>query len=144
MKSTTVAYVGFRYNFLRYYYLATPLFFLADVLWKFNFRIPFLNHFPTLKYTYYTVAFLCGVVVSRYPASTAWVGLIESGCNVGIAVIAFMSVIYGLSAQVASGQYFSNPITIQVVLNFMTSCSVFLISFYSNQAAIDKRLPLQP
>ena len=52
---------------IQWYYLGTPIFFLLDRLTGFNFRVAFLDEWPTGKIIYYLIAFLLGIVAFALP-----------------------------------------------------------------------------
>ena len=54
-----------RVSFLRWYYLATPLFWLVGAIWGVNVRVAFLDDFPVGRNAYYLLCFVLGVVMLR-------------------------------------------------------------------------------
>ena len=76
-----------RLTFLRWYYLATPAFWLAGVIWGVNVRVAFLDDFPVGRNAYYVLCFLIGVVTFRAPQYTARLAFVESAANLGLLIL---------------------------------------------------------
>ena len=131
--------ITFRHKFLQLYYLTTPVFLIIDIVWGINIRIPFLNHLSFMKYTYYTIAFACGIYTYKHPQKADIVGLLESSINIGILVIGFMLTYYNLSFTMLDDTTFDNPFTVKAIINFSLSGSIFLISYYRNSWLLNRR-----
>lgn len=69
-------------KFLVWLYLASPLFFLLDIGTGIDIRVSFLDAHPGWKILYYLFCFGIGLVMYRYPALEAILGLVEGGVNV--------------------------------------------------------------
>ena len=115
------------------YYLATPLFVLADVGLGWPIRVSFLTGYPLLKYGYYVVCFSCGLLSLRrdgrfLPA----VGLAESALNILMLVLSVMIPIVTLPRQVMAGEAVTHPFSVLFFVNFLISACVFLSIFYTN------------
>ncbi|MFC1679388.1 hypothetical protein ACFL2T_04185 [Elusimicrobiota bacterium] len=123
---------------LKAYYLATPVFVLLDVLFDLNFRIPFLDGVPMLKYVYYIVAFSCGILIVRVPKYSSLVTSIESLANIAMLVIGFMSkIISSVDAlTVVGGQ---NPVPPQAVVSFAMSATALGIAYYGSEFKARRR-----
>ncbi len=76
-----------RLAFLRWYYLATPLFWLAGAIWGVHVRVAFLDDFPAGRNAYYVLCFLIGVVALRAPQYARRLALVESAANLGLLVL---------------------------------------------------------
>jgi hypothetical protein len=119
---------------IRGYYLGTPIFFLADVLFGLNIRVAFLDQWPTGKMVYYVFAFVLGILAWRKPEWTAKIGLIDSGANVLLIILSVM-VWYGAVLD-AAGSDFGMPVapSSQALANFVLS-SVIAGASYTLQRA---------
>ncbi|HYK83150.1 MAG TPA: hypothetical protein VEU55_08410 [Gemmatimonadales bacterium] len=73
-------------TFLRWYYLATPLFWIAGAVWGVNVRVAFLDDFPTGRNIYYVLCCLIGVAAVRAPQYASRLALAESATNLGLLV----------------------------------------------------------
>src|SRR5688500_14756527 len=87
---------------LELYYLGTPLFALADLALGVPIRAAGLED-PPLRVGYYALAFLLGLVVYRWPDSSAFVGMGESAVNLAILMVSLMTAVYGAPEAVAAG-----------------------------------------
>lgn len=74
-------------TFVRWYYLATPLFWLVGARWGVNVRVAFLDDFPRLRDGYYLFCFLIGVVALRAPQYASRLAFTESATNLGLLVL---------------------------------------------------------
>lgn len=116
-----------RTRLVQLYYLATPGFVLADVLWSANFRAVFLADSPTVRYAYYGLCLTLGIVTWRWPRLTATIAYLESSANICLLVIgvwvAYVGVIAGAAAEAPLG----NPFTPSVVTNLVLSACMLTI-----------------
>ena len=76
-----------RLSFLRWYYIATPLFWLVGVIWSVNVRVAFLDDFPVGRNAYYLVCFVLGIVMLRAPQYASRIALAESTANLGLLIL---------------------------------------------------------
>lgn len=72
---------------LRWYYLATPAFWLADLLFHAPLRVAFLDAFPAGKQAWYAVCCVIGVVAARRPNLAPQLAFLESSLNVGLLIL---------------------------------------------------------
>lgn len=63
---------------IQFYYLATPLFVLVDIVFGYSFRAPSLSSEPAIRYVYYGLAFGLGVFLLWRPRFTEFAALTES------------------------------------------------------------------
>lgn len=119
---------------IRDYYLGTPVFFLADMLFGFNVRVAFLDQWPAGKFAYYIVAFVLGIIAWRKPEWTARIGLVESGANVGLIILSVM-IWYGGVLDAAADE-FAMPAGVapEALVNFVFSASIAGASYTIQRA----------
>jgi hypothetical protein len=120
------------------YYLATPLFFLADVVMGLSIRVSALGD-PGLRYLYYAFALGCGVVARTKPRAAPFVGIAESSLNVLLLVLSIMLPIFQLPDQFLAGEAVTAPISGLRLANFALSGTILVTSFHLHQAAILSR-----
>jgi hypothetical protein len=73
----------------RYYYLATPVFFLADLLWDAPVRASFIGD-PRVRYAYYAACFGCGIVMWQSKTYTKRIGIVECLVNFTMVIFSIM------------------------------------------------------
>jgi hypothetical protein len=119
---------------IQWYYLGTPIFFLLDRLTGFNFRVAFLDEWPTGKIIYYLIAFLLGIVAWRRPEWTARIGLLESTTDVVLIILSVL-VWYG-GALDAAGSETGMPVGFeaQALVNFVISALIAGVSYTIQRA----------
>ena len=76
-----------RLSFLRWYYIATPLFWLVGVIWSVNVRVAFLDDFPLGRNAYYLLCFVLGIVMLRAPQYASRIAFAESTANLGLLIL---------------------------------------------------------
>ena len=121
---------------IRAYYLGTPIFLLADLLFGVNVRVAFLDQWPAGKWAYYVLAFALGIIAWRRPELTAKIGLVESGANVALIIISVL-VWYG-GALDAAGAEFGMPKapSPEELVNFVCSALIAAVSYSVQRARV--------
>ncbi len=76
-----------RLSFLRWYYVATPLFWLVGLIWGVNVRVAFLDDFPVGRNAYYLLCFIVGIVMLRAPQYASRLAFAESTANLGLLML---------------------------------------------------------
>jgi hypothetical protein len=76
-----------RVSFLRWYYLATPVFWLVGAISGVNVRVAFLDDFPVGRNAYYLLCCVLGVVMLRAPAYASRLAFAESAANLGLLML---------------------------------------------------------
>ncbi|MGH7546133.1 MAG: hypothetical protein ACREKI_08125 [Gemmatimonadota bacterium] len=117
---------------LRGYYLATPLFLLADVAWGWNVRVVGLEGYPGWRIAYYLVCFGLGALAWMKPERADLVGLVESGVNLAILIVGTYVAYWGIVDQVLADQPIVNPFTTERIANLILAGSVLSVSYYGN------------
>jgi hypothetical protein len=128
-----------RDSLIQAYYLATPLFWLLDVLFHAPIRVAALPQ-PGLRLLYYVFALGCGVLVRWRPRLTPFVGLAESSMNLLLLILSVLLPIFTLPTRVAEGAEISLPFGPAMLINFFLSGTLLVISFYRNQERITESI----
>lgn len=115
------------------YLLATPVFWLADMLLGFEIRIAFLED-GLWKTAYYSVLSISAVTCYLYPAWTALIAFLESTANVFIHILSFIVPVFYLPAQTLNGTEGTLHFEIGNVLGFILVGAIMTMSF---QGAVD-------
>ena len=113
-------------NWLRSYYLSTPLFVLADSLLGLDFRISGL-HVPGQRFAYYGFCMLCALLLWFRPRLSPLVGMGESSVNLTILMVSVMLPILRPELD-AAGDYAG--LQGMNILNFILTGGVLLTAFY--------------
>jgi len=115
---------------VRGYYLATPAFLLADLLFGVDVRTPFLDALPALKWGWYAAATLIGVASWRWPPWTAHLGLAEAGLDIVVLVLS-VGMAYIDAATSESG---ATVLGAASVVNLVLSATMLIVSYLLAQA----------
>ncbi len=126
--------IGDRYRLFQFYYLATPIFVLVDIIYGTNIRVAALEQYPVLKYLYYILCMGCAVATRAIPRLSAVVALIESSVNILLLILGVFIPYYQLIQQLMSNQTVveNKVITTEIMTNFMISGTIWVISFFRN------------
>ena len=76
-----------RLSLLRWYYVATPLFWLVGLISGVNVRVAFLDDFPVGRNVYYLLCFVLGIVMLRAPQYASRLAFAESTANLGLLML---------------------------------------------------------
>lgn len=117
------------------YYLATPLFFVADLAFSLPIRVAALAD-PGLRYLYYAFALGCGVAARARPRAAPYLGLAESSLNILLLILAIMLPILQLPDRVFAGEPMVAPLSGLTLANFILSGTVLVAAFHVHQADI--------
>ena len=116
-----------------YYLFGSPLFFVADVLFGVSIRAAFLDNEPMLRFLYYALVFVCGLVAARRPEWSGIVGLLESGANIAMLVFGVMLTYYAAVETVAAEGPVGSPFGGTWILNLILSALVLTVSYVGHQ-----------
>lgn len=118
-------------NWIRRYYLLTPLFVIADLWFDWTFRVSGLMQ-PNHRLAYYGFCLLCGLASYFAKRYTPLIAIAESSVNLLILLLGVMLPIIQLGdlpeSTTAAGFLNSDNI-----LNFILSSGILLAVFYSAQ-----------
>lgn len=120
------------------YYLATPLFFVADALLGVNIRIAALPDSGS-RSAYYLFAFACGVVCHWRPRIAPVIGVFESSLNVLLLVLSVMLPLLELQEAVFTDEPWVAPFSAMSLGNFILSGTVLVASFHLHMANLTHR-----
>jgi hypothetical protein len=115
------------------FYLATPLFAVADHALGFSCRVAFLDGHPLGKALYYLGCTLLGLLHLRRGRNWAPVlGLLESAGNILLLVLSVMLPLSDLSQRVFEGREVVQPFSAAFFVNFTVVGACFLHAFHNN------------
>lgn len=117
---------------LEIYYLATPLFILADVVLHAPIRVSFLAS-PVHRWAYYAFCVGCGIACHRWPLAARSIAFSESSINLLLLVLSVMLPIWSVADQVLAGGPITSPMTPAKLINVVVSGLVLVIAFHRNQ-----------
>ena len=122
------------------YYIATPAFILAELLFGISIRVPyFLTGLP-LRCIYYSLCMACGAGCYFRPRATYVIALVESSANIVLLLTGFVLTMTGdLERLMESGGQFQQVLTIKWVISFAITCAVWTISFYYGLWTLEKK-----
>ena len=109
---------------IRWYYLGTPAFYVADRFFGLNVRVAFLDQWPAGRTAYYLFAFLLGLVAWRRPAWTAQLGLLESGANVTLLILSVMVWYLGVLQAAGSDVGRLETVAPETLVNFVFAAGI--------------------
>jgi len=120
-----------RYRLLRFYYLATPAFFLLDVVLHAPVRAAFLPD-PAQRRAYYAFCLGCGLLTWARPHWTRPVVFFESCVNLLLLCLSVLLPIWSLvdTVDTAAGLPSFGPTRL---VNLVLSATVLLLAFYRTQ-----------
>lgn len=122
---------------VRAFYLATPLFVVADLGFGLNVRTAFLDATPFLKWVYYVATFAAGVLTWKQPRLTAIVGLSESGLNIALTTLSVGLAYTGLTDFVEDPSMVS-PFTAESITGVLVSAAALILSYVASHAALSR------
>ena len=118
-----------RLSFLRWYYLATPLFWLGGAIWGVNVRVAFLDDVPVGRNAYYLLCFVLGIVMLRAPAYASRLAFAESAANLGLLMLS-VAVWYLRMLDWAAGPSVAvRVVTPAELVNFTLTAAVVGVSY---------------
>ena len=117
-------------HYCPYYYLATPLFLILDVFFGISIRIPFLDNWPLLKYLYYMLVFVFGILMMRAPQLIRKIAVTESGFNIALLIIGFMWPYLNMKADQETYAALVEVYTIEAVTCFAITALTFYFAFH--------------
>lgn len=118
-----------------FYYLATPLFWGADLLWRVDFRVAWLVE-PGYRSIYYLFCITVAVMGYLRCRWLALLGVLESSVNLLLLLASVMLPIYHLPGMGGDGGGQLVFTSAQGLLTFMLSAAVWLTAFHSAQQSL--------
>lgn len=122
-------------RWLSIYYLATPLMWAVDIVWGLNLRTAGFASLPILKHIYYSLCCACGLALWYKPAWAPLVGAAESTVNILSLILGVLGPYYQFLGNVGASDAapIHNPLSVNVVVNFVLAGSMACLSFYGGQ-----------
>lgn len=118
-----------RLTLLRWYYLATPLFWLAGAIWGVNVRVAFLDDFPAGRNLYYVACFIIGVVSLVAPRRAGRLAFYESAANLGLLILSVGVWYLHMLDWAGSPSTVVRAITPAELVNFVLTATVGAVSY---------------
>jgi hypothetical protein len=118
-----------RLSLLRWYYLATPLFWLVGAIWGVNVRVAFLDDFPVGRNAYYLLCFVFGVVMLRAPQYASRLAFAESAANLGLLIISVLAWYVRMLDWAASPSVAVRAVTTTELVSFVLTSVVAGVSY---------------
>lgn len=121
---------------LNVYYIATPLFACADWM-GFNVRAVGLADYPGWRACYYVACTVIGAATVLRPSWSALLGVLESGINILLLVLAVMvPYLRIIDVLAAGGTPAAPPFSPEFLINFLLSGAVGVTQFQRAQASL--------
>ncbi len=117
------------------YYLATPVFAVADLGFGLPVRVAAVLPDGT-RLAYYGAAFALGLLCRARPAATPWVGMMESATNLLLLLLSILLPIWALAADPMLGSAAGVGLTPAGAANAMLSGGAMILSFRRSEAAM--------
>lgn len=119
-------------QFLKYYYLLTPVFAAADIFFNVNLRINIPGGHESIEYAYYLVCFFASFFVFRNALSAALFCLFECVINILLLALSVMWPLITLGGTIDSAVQSQFKFGITELLHFIIAGGVLLYCFYTN------------
>ena len=122
---------------LIFYYGATLLFLLLDVLFNISIRIAFLDSDTRFRMMYYAFCMICFLLMVWKPALTVLISAVES-----LVTLVALIVVMGLRVMVPTDQMIETGtglVTMPEILNFMMAGSIAYIAWSQGLQALHKK-----
>jgi hypothetical protein len=123
------------------YYLATPAFAAADLVFGANVRAVGLADHPEWRAAWYAGCLACGVLSFVRPAWASVLGLLETSANLLLLPLSLFLPYFALANRILDGEVVTeNPITPGFVVNLILAGTVWVVLFYA-RAGLGGRRP---
>jgi len=117
------------------YYLATPLFAVADLGFGLPVRVATVLS-PGSRVAWYAVVFALGLLCRARPSATPWVGILESSANLLVLLLSILLPIWSFPLDPMSGATGSVGLTSTGAANALLSGGALILSFHRSQDAV--------
>jgi hypothetical protein len=114
---------------LRWYYLATPLFWVVGAIWGVNVRVAFLDDFPVGRNAYYLICSVLGIVMLRAPAYASRLALAESAANLGFLILSVVVWYLRMLDWAAGPSVAVRVVTPAELVNFVLAAVIAAVSY---------------
>ena len=122
-------------NLVVAYYLVTPAFAVADLVFHAPIRVAGLAD-PAWRLAYYAVVFALGLLCRARPGATPFVGITESTVNLLLLFIAILLPIWSLPDALLAGAPVEAGLSGTKVVNALLSGTALVMSFHRHEAAV--------
>lgn len=126
-------------QFLKYYYLLTPLFAAADIILGINIRINIPGGHADIEYAYYLICFFSSFVVFKTALSAALFSLAECVINILLLALSVMWPIITAGKTINSAGTTQFNFGMPELIHFIIAGGVLLYSFYTNPLILKRR-----
>ena len=113
-------------QYIMWFYLASPLFFLLDFAFGWDIRISFLDQNTAWKLAYYLFCFSVGILMWRWDVLKPILGIVEGGINILLLTLSVLLPYYQAIDAISSGEQITNPLDSGTLINYLLT-GVFLI-----------------
>ena len=130
------------FGLLQLYYILTPLFLITELLWGIKVRVPLILANAELRYVYYGVCFVCGVLCFFRHKWTPVVAIIESTINIALLCGGFYLTTISAVIDLTEGEIDKAPeaLSYKVVLGFFLALVVWTIAFKRGEWILLRRI----
>jgi len=122
---------------VRLYYLATPVFLLAELFAGISIRVPYFLAAPSLRYLYYALCLACGAGCYLRPKATYRIAFAESTFNIILLFTGFFLSMWTVDFALDAG--IPHIFTLKGMAGFGIACTIWTISFYKGIALMEKK-----
>ena len=119
------------FGLLQFYYILTPLFLITELIWGVRVRVPLILASADLRYGYYGVCFVCGVLCYFRRKLIPVVAVVESTINIALLCSGFYLTSVNSMLDFAEGKIDEIPeaLTYKGILGFLLALVVWTIAF---------------
>ena len=119
------------FGLLQFYYILTPLFLITELIWGVRVRVPLILASADLRYGYYGVCFVCGVLCYFRRKLIPVVAVVESTINIALLCSGFYLTSVNSILDFAEGKIDEIPeaLTYKGILGFLLALVVWTIAF---------------
>lgn len=121
------------------YYLATPLFFLGDLIFDAPVRAAAFQT-AAWRYAYYVLLLGLGLLCRFRPRLAPLVGMGESAANLLLLILSIMLPIWGMADLVLADEPVTGAPTVAQLVNFVLAGGMAIISFKQNEGAFYREI----
>lgn len=126
-------------NLIVAYYLATPVFAVADLLFGVPVRLAGIAD-AAHRLAYYVVVFALGILCRLRPTAAPFVGMTESTVNLLILLLSILLPIWSLPDALLAGAPLDAGLSGMALGNALLSGTALVVSFHRSQAAAARQL----
>jgi hypothetical protein len=129
------------HHLVRLYYLATPLFFLVDVIGHAPLRVAFLAD-ARMRFGYYALCLGIGLLMRVRPQTTPLLGTLETSVNFTLVLLSILWPVYSAVGVVETGTL-PPLLTMPQLMNAALSGAMLAVTFHTQQLTLARLLGLR-